>query len=573
MLMEAKNDQSPAQNPEPFSGISGRPTLIFGGMNRLNFGKLFSANALIWLILLLVLLLNFTIRWRVRDMPLERDEGEYAYAGQLILQGIPPYKLAWNMKFPGVYFAYAGLMSCFGETPKGIHVGLILVTSISVVLMFLIGRELLNAAGGLLAATFFTLLSALPAAVGLAGHATHFVVLCVCLGTYALLRMEKRQPWFWASISGLAFGSAVLMKQHAIIFAAAAFAWLLWRMLRNGEKILFHTGVFSITAVAPLLVMAIGLAWAGVWDRFNLWAIQYAGEYVSIFPLQALPRHFAAGFGGILDGGIWIWLFGLTGTLLIFLQTPYRRAAFFGTGLLLAGLAATVPGFYFRGHYFLMVMPGIALLNAVLLLAIAERIKGHAQFEMLKLIPGCLFLVILGDLVVRNTAIWFELTPEQICREIYNYNAFPESAEIAHYLAENTNPDDTIAVLGSEPQIFFLARRHSASGYIYIYPLTEPQPMAATMRSEFFREIEVARPRYVVYFNQLSSWRSVNLPGQTQETMAAINHWWRAYSAQHYQIVGVVDMVEDQPSQFFWGSQILSRTNTSPAGISIFRRR
>ena len=24
-------------------------------------------------------------------MPLERDEGEYAYAGQLILQGIPPY--------------------------------------------------------------------------------------------------------------------------------------------------------------------------------------------------------------------------------------------------------------------------------------------------------------------------------------------------------------------------------------------------------------------------------------------------------------------------------------------------
>ena len=52
-------------------------------------------------------------------MPLERDEGEYAYAGQLILQGIPPYELAWNMKFPGVYVAYAALMSVFGQIAGG----------------------------------------------------------------------------------------------------------------------------------------------------------------------------------------------------------------------------------------------------------------------------------------------------------------------------------------------------------------------------------------------------------------------------------------------------------------------
>jgi len=32
------------------------------------------------------------IRLRLLDLPLERDEGEYAYAGQLILQGTPPYQ-------------------------------------------------------------------------------------------------------------------------------------------------------------------------------------------------------------------------------------------------------------------------------------------------------------------------------------------------------------------------------------------------------------------------------------------------------------------------------------------------
>ena len=48
--------------------------------------------------------LVIAIRIRLLGIPLERDEGEYAYAGQLMLQGIPPYKLAYNMKFPGTCY-------------------------------------------------------------------------------------------------------------------------------------------------------------------------------------------------------------------------------------------------------------------------------------------------------------------------------------------------------------------------------------------------------------------------------------------------------------------------------------
>ena len=48
-----------------------------------------------------VMVLAALVRLRIAGLPLERDEGEYAYAGQLILNGIPPYQLAFNMKFPG----------------------------------------------------------------------------------------------------------------------------------------------------------------------------------------------------------------------------------------------------------------------------------------------------------------------------------------------------------------------------------------------------------------------------------------------------------------------------------------
>src|SRR5947199_10037617 len=90
----------------------------------------------VWPWILLVLAIGFSAgeRWRLREMPLERDEGEYAYAGQLILQGIPPYKLAYNMKFPGIYAAYALLMLLFGKTTAVVQLGLLLVNEISIVL-------------------------------------------------------------------------------------------------------------------------------------------------------------------------------------------------------------------------------------------------------------------------------------------------------------------------------------------------------------------------------------------------------------------------------------------------------
>jgi hypothetical protein len=65
------------------------------------------------------------IRLRLINVPLERDEGEYAYFGKLILDGIAPYKEAYNMKLPGTYAMYALIMEFFGRNIYGIHLGLL----------------------------------------------------------------------------------------------------------------------------------------------------------------------------------------------------------------------------------------------------------------------------------------------------------------------------------------------------------------------------------------------------------------------------------------------------------------
>src|SRR6202140_1878630 len=134
------------------------------------FARLRGVRLIPWLLLFVILFFAF-VRFRLRDMPLERDEGEYAYSGQLMLQGIPPYQLAYNMKVPGTYAAYALIMAIFGQSSTGIHIGLILANAATTLFVVALGKKLFGVFSGAFAGITYALLSVSPAVLGLAGHA------------------------------------------------------------------------------------------------------------------------------------------------------------------------------------------------------------------------------------------------------------------------------------------------------------------------------------------------------------------------------------------------------------------
>jgi hypothetical protein len=98
-------------------------------------------------------------------------------------------------------------------------------------------------------------------------------------------------------------------------------------------------------------------------------------------------------------------------------------------------------------------------------------------------------------------------------------------------LREHSSPDAKIAVLGSEPEIYFYAQRHSATGYIYAYGLMEAQPYARQMQDEMIREIETAQPEYVVYVTSPLSWL------RERESDPHIFTWARRYLDGGYQLI------------------------------------
>src|SRR5438552_11651409 len=111
-----------------------------------------------WLFLGVIILFVVLFRVRLLAIPLERDEGEYAYMGQLLLQGIPPYGEAYNMKFPGTYVMYALIMTLFGQTIQGVHLGLMLVNCASILFIFYLTKRVAGDFGAVIASGTYAVL-------------------------------------------------------------------------------------------------------------------------------------------------------------------------------------------------------------------------------------------------------------------------------------------------------------------------------------------------------------------------------------------------------------------------------
>ena len=519
-----------------------------------------------WALATIVFTLVVAIRIRLLGIPLERDEGEYAYAGQLILQGIPPYKLAYNMKFPGTYAAYAVVMSIFGQTISGIHLGLLLVNAATVALVFFIARRLISETAGVVAAASYALLAISPTVLGFAAHATHFVMLPVLGGMLLLLDQHADARFGRLFVSGALFGMAVVMKQPGIFFAVFAVIYLITKEIRSGlrpKDWFLRALVFGGGVILPLTMMCLVLLYTGVFREFRFWTVDYAQQYGTLVRLGNVAP-FLLGRTSEVIGANWpVWALAGVGALAGIWNERVRAGTLFLLGLLFFSALAVCPGLYFRHHYFVLVLPAVALLAGTGISALAGALPDRVTAS--KVVPLIVTAAALALPLVQYKKLFFEFSPAQVSRMIYAGSAFPEAVRIAEYLREHTTVDDTIAVLGSEPQIYFYSHRHSATGYIYTYPLMEPQKYARQMQEEMISEIEQANPKYLVSVTMNDSWLS--RPGSDP----LIFSWANEYIAKNYVPTGFVNVTSGETEYYF--DNIPTTVGTLKGYMLIYRRK
>ena len=519
-----------------------------------------------YIAMVLIILLIAGIRFRLRELPLERDEGEYAYAGQLILEGIPPYELAYNMKLPGTYAAYAAILAVFGQTASGIHLGVMAVNAACIFLVFLITKELFDPLAAVVAGTAFGLFSIRPQLLGLAGHATHFVTLSALLSIYLMLKAcgsEKYRIFFG---SGIFSGLALLMKQPGLFLAVFAGLYLLWREWPAPRAMLLRKlTAFSAGAILPYVLTCLILMRGGVFQKFWFWTVSYARAYGSELGAREGLHQFANRMElqkehmGIV---CWLIVFGMAAFLW---DRRLRPHSAFILGLLGSSFLAVSMGFYYRGHYFILLYPALAILAGVAVSSASDLLRRTRLPRPLVVAPVILFALAFANALYAERAIYFSESPHEASREIYGVNPFPEAVEVAGYIRANSEKEARVAVFGSEPEIYFLSHRLSATGYIYTYPLVEEQAYARVMQSEFIREVESAAPEFVVYVLLDRSWL------RRAHSDERIFRWADAFTREHYSLVGIADGGGNH-DVYRWGPDALAYRPRRPEVLLVYRR-
>jgi hypothetical protein len=528
-----------------------------------------SGNAPWMIMAALVVLLCIYVRVRLLSVPLERDEGEYAYFAQLMLRGVPPYLHAYTLKLPGAALMYALFMLVFGQSAWGIHLGLLIVNTMTIVLVFALGRRLFHPSAASIAAASYAVLSVSLGVFGVFAHATHFVVLFALAGILLLLRALDNGRSTILFFSGLSCGLAIIMKQHGVFFAFFALLYFLWEQKKclpaEWRRITRQGLLFVAATMIPFGVCCLALALYGSFDKFWFWAFTYSREYVSIRPISAGVQVFLEQFLTISRSSLSLWIAAGGGIVFLFADKTVKNARVFTAGFLLFSFLAICPGFYFREHYFVMLLPAIALLNGVFAYSTRNFLARWDRGQFPRIIPALLFLLVVSFSVYQQREFFFSMSPETASRKIYGGNPFPESLPVAHYIKEHSSPNDRIAVLGSEPQIFFYSGRYSATGHIYMYGLMENQKYAATMQQELIKDIETAKPKFIVQICVDTSW----LIDPDSNTM--IFGWARIYLKENYRLAGVVDIF-DNTTVYRWDNEAAGYTPRSDSFLYVYQR-
>ncbi len=479
-----------------------------------------------------VLLLCGGIRWHLSGMPLERDEGEYACMAQRILVGTPPFHDVFAMKFPGIHLAYAVILKLFGQTDTGIRTALLVMNAVSCLLVHGIVRRVADSNAACWAAASFAVASISPSVLGMTANAEHFVIFFALAGTWFTAR-STGTPTILAA--GLCFGTAVTMKQHGVVFVLLGGTWLFIMQQKVSPRTALRSlGIYLLGVTLPLVAMGLWMWKAGVWNSFWFWCVTYA-------------RHYGIR-GGAAEG--WRHLINQSRPVLLQLG-PLVLAASVGIWIairkrsvaapllilwLVCGFVATTPGWLFRPHYFLFLIPGISLAAGLAL----SRLRWNSFIALILFAP-----------IIFSRSVLFA-SPASAILELYPNNPFEQLRRIGLSLQQSLKPGEKLVVLGSEPEIYFYSNHPAATPYIYMYPLLESQPYAVPMQQHLMDSMEQNPPDVIVHVRIPTSW--LVQPNSTTKLL----EWIPAYLEKRYQKIQEI---------------ILSQSDSNGWTIAVHRRR
>ncbi len=445
-------------------------------------------------------------------LPLTRDQGHYAYGGQVILDGGQLYRDVFDGKGPGTYYAYALALKLFGPGEMSARLFFYLVA--------VAGSGLAAALAGRIGGWWCRLGGALVFALAaMQGNSDcawftaegEDLMLPLVLATVLLLGRPEHLRSAWRLVgAGVLLGLAFLVKVTIVTtcFTLAVVAAVV--LLRQGAGWRGLLKAMLWTAAGMVLPIAACLGYyaaQGLLGEVYRLTVQYNRAYGGIRLFRDFTDLFrpltadrwralsvlaiaAAAMGPMRGGAAWrlLWAAAAGGWLAAVWQGknfPYQWTPVIGCLAVAAGVACG------RLAQWAWSASGPRAWRAA---AVA------ASLLLLPVLAGPTDVYFLNR-IYRQTA---GLLNGQISREEFRkvHRTGSTTADVtdrvAAYLRSHSQPADTVHVWGYETILNFLAQRRSPSRFVLAFPLSQPGPWQKAWREEFLAVLKKRPPLYVV---------------------------------------------------------------------------
>lgn len=471
-----------------------------------------------WIFLALscaVLSVYLALRWNLVDIPLNRDEGGFAYLGKMIAQGGTLYRDGCDLKPPGIFFLYAALSYLVPLSARGLHLALQAYNLATLLALVVLAKSLFGWRTSFWTALVFAVFSSARAVEGFAGSAEMFMLLPIVLSFLLAVRGARSCGVLQLFLSGIFSAAYFWMKQSSAPITIFFMAYIFIASYHQMPKASRGAGkglaglIWFVMGFCTLSLMVVGyFVNKGTLHDFWYWSFEHPYEYTAYG--YSLFKTFSDCAAGAWQRGTYLFrespfIFSLALASCIILSRYRRAEGLIVSGFLISSFvsAAHAPRVY--AHYFALLCPSVALAAGAGTAAALELVRGRKVLGPLA--AGAAVAAVVGFSIFVDFGYYFIDSPVRNNRNCLGFNPFPESEVVAAYVRQRTQSSDRLLILGSEPEILLLADRVSATRHIYVYPVVGPYTRAEDLQAITIREITEAKPKYVVLVNMESSWK------------------------------------------------------------------
>lgn len=520
-----------------------------------------------------MLTLYLVLRWRLLDVPLDRDEGVFGWIGQSIRRGELPYRDVFDHKPPGAFYLYALALTVIPATAAGVHAFLAVWNFASLLVTASLADALAGRRAALFTALVFAVVSAAPSVQGFA-TTTEMLLLLPAVGALRLVVTAARSQvartrTLLLLSAGACAALAFAIRQTAAIALLPLPALIF--LARPGAP--WPTRLRSVALVVTGAVLVVGLivaAFARDFDAFVYWThthnVIYSEESWRSVSGAAWRSDLALTVLALLpDLGLPVAL-GLVAAVLAWLADATVRPLGVALALVAAGLASALPAAFLYPHYFAQCVPAVALAGGLGLHALAERVGARAAAAR-PWFTAVAAVAVVSVPAMAHPAYWVVADPDRIILASAGPQGFEASALVAAYLRDHMREDEALYVHGSEPQLAFLAERRLANPFGMAYPMTGPFPRRDEFQRRVVAEIERTRPRYVVFC--ASQFTLMAPPGMELAPLVYL----RPLLGAEYRVDAVLLFDKDHPHLVKGLSQSEFESLGARAFLTLWRRR